>query len=374
MNKVSISQVDALFSNGIYSIEFLLYYKRGLDTKKIRGALKKLSGAFWPLFGQYKDGVISFEKYNETDCYEEVVAGQEFFIPENEKDQLDVLSHYSHPGIKKLFFLKVIQFPKGMALIPKMNHLAGDGYSYFFFLSALSVLSKATSLGPKSSLMKLLLKPHHRRTVLRDFSFRGIELKSFREDSEFRIKFDEISRNEVQSLVKRVSDTKKRRVSMNDVLSAMAVKELVRAKSEFLGEPIELTIPIDVRSKLKEYGRKFFGNGLMLHRIELKKNDVENLSFEDLAIQIREFMPAVSKQSYVEYLAQLEGIISEKRWEKFRPFDPESGCLVTNISRLPTDRLNFGAGSPEIVLPLTIEKNSTAIMAKDENFILRFAY
>jgi len=63
MKEINISQVDALFSNGIYPIEFLFYFKEELNTKKIRNALKKLSSVFWPMFGEYKDGVISFESY-----------------------------------------------------------------------------------------------------------------------------------------------------------------------------------------------------------------------------------------------------------------------------------------------------------------------
>jgi hypothetical protein len=38
------------------------------------------------------------------------------------------------------------------------------------------------------------------------------------------------------------------------------------------------------------------------------------------------------------------------------------------------DRLNFGKGSPDLIFPLTIENNSTAILADKDNFLLRFAY
>jgi hypothetical protein len=374
MKTVNISQVDALLLNGNYSIELLLYYKNGVDTKRIRRALRNLSLPFWPLFGEYKDGVISFEKYSEAECYDEDAVDQEFVIPQTEKEQLDVLSHYNLPDIRKLFLLKVIQFPNGMALIPKMNHLAGDGYSYFYFLSALAALSRSSSFPSKSSLMKLFFKPHHRRTAVRDFSLKGVELVPSHQNGKFTVRFEEILREDVQSIVTKVSDTKNLRVSLNDVLSAMAAKELVRVQNEFFGECVELTIPIDVRRRVKEFGRRFFGNGLILHRMTLKKADIEKLHVMDIAVQIREFMPSVSKQSYVEYLAHLEGILSERRWEKFRPFDPRSGCLVTNISRLPLEKLDFGTGKPELVLPLTVEKNSTAIMAKKENFILRFVY
>jgi hypothetical protein len=84
-------------------------------------------------------------------------------------------------------------------------------------------------------------------------------------------------------------------------------------------------------------------------------------------------MPIVSTQSYRDYLFQLEKTISGGKPEKLRPFDPASGCLVTNISRLPVHKLNFGAGLPELTYPLTIEKSATAVLAKDENFILRYA-
>ncbi len=374
MNKVNISQVDALFSNGRYPIEFLLYYKSGFDTKKIRGTLKRLSSVFWPIFGEYKDGIISFEKYVEEECYDEQVVSQEFDIPETEKERYEAYSRYSLPDVKRLFFLKIIQFTNGMILVPKMNHLAGDGYSYFYFLSVLVKLSRQTLLPCKLPFMKLLFKPHHRRTILKDFSFKGVELESLQQNDKFTVESDVILRKNVRSIIKEVSHSKDYRISTNDVLSALAVKKLVGAQREFSGEYVELTIPIDVRRHIKEYGLRFFGNGIMLHTMRLKKDDVANLHTKEIALQIRNSMPSVSRQSYINYLTQLEDIISERKLEKFRPFDPRYGCLVTNISRLSVHRLNFGTCGPELIFPITIEKNSTTILAKEENFILRFAY
>jgi len=374
MKEINISQVDALFANGIYPIEFLFYFKEELNTKKIRNALKKLSSVFWPIFGKYEDGVISFEKYDEDEFYHEEVINQKFTIPLTEKEKLEVYSQYSLPDIKKLFFLKVTQFENGMILVPKMYHLAGDGYSYFFFLSALAMLSRHTLLPSKSSLMQLFTKPHHHRTALKKFSFKGLDLKPIQQSSQFVIAVDEILRKDVQSLIRKVSESKNFRISTNDVLSARAVKKLVGAQKEFSEEFIELTIPIDVRRQVKEYGRRFFGNGIMLHKMRLKKDDIENLPTEEIAVQIRKAMPSVSKQSYLDYVTQLEELITAGNTEKFRPFDPASGCLVTNISRLPVDKLNFGTGPPGLIFPLTIEKNAAALLGKDENFILRLAY
>jgi hypothetical protein len=374
MRKVDISQVDVLFSNGIYPIEFLFYFKEGLDTAKIRKALKKLSPVFWPMFGEYANGIITFDKYAENECYVEEAVDRDFIISKTENERLDVYSQFALPDTKRLFLIKAVHFNNGTILVPKMQHLAGDGYSYFYFLSALAALSQHVFFPSKSSLIQFFFKPLHRRTILKNFSFQGIELKPLQPERKFTIESDEIPRQDVHSTIREVSDSLDCRISTNDVLTAMAAKKLIGARKEFDREIVELTIPIDVRRQVKEYGRRFFGNGIMLHRMDLKKEDIENLSPSEIALQIRKSMPSVSKQSYLDYLTQLEELIIKRNTEKLRPFDPASGCLVTNISRLPVDKLNFGSGPPAFIFPLTIEKNAAAILAKEENFILRYAY
>jgi hypothetical protein len=374
MKRLNISQVDALFANGIYPIEFLFYFKKRLTTKKIRNALKKLSAVFWPMFGEYKAGIIFFDNYIEEACYDEEAVNQEFIIPSTEEEKLDVYSRYRLPDTKKLFLLKITHLRNGTILVPKMYHLAGDGYSYFYFLSSLALLSQHTLLPSKSFLMQLFSKPCHRRTILKDFSFEGVAQEIQRQDTQFTTEIEEVSRKDVSGLIRTVAESKNLRISTNDVLTAMAVNRLVSVQKEFEGEFFELTIPIDVRRQIKEYGRRFFGNGIMLHRRMLKKDDIKNFPTEELAAQIRKSMPSVSTQAYIDYLTRLEESLSEGKTEKFRPFDPDSGFLVTNISRLPVDKLDFGTGPPDLIYPLTLEKNAAAVLSKDENFILRFAY
>jgi hypothetical protein len=374
MRKVNISQVDVLFSNGIYPIEFLFYFKERPETGKIRRALRKLSSSFWPAFGEYKDGIVSFDRYVEDECYIEETVDRDFIIPETENERLDVFFQYTLPDPKRMFLIKATHFKNGTVLVPKMEHLAGDGYSYFYLLSALAALTRQTMLLSASSMKHLFFKPQHRRTILKDFSFQGTELKPLKQEGKFTIEYDEIPRQDVLAIIREFSDSMDIRISTNDVLTAMAVKKLEGVQKEFKGEIVELTIPIDVRRRLKEYGRRFFGNGIMLHKTGLRKEEVENLPPKEMALRIRKSMPFVSKQSYLDYLAHLEKLIEERKTEKLRPFDPASGCLVTNISRLPVDKLDFGTGAPALVFPLTVEKNAAAILADKKNFILRYAY
>ena len=374
MKEVPISQVDVLFSNGIYPIEFLFYYAEGFKTEKVRRILRALSPFFWPMFGEYKDGVISFDKYREEDFYDEEVTDQELNLAEMKENGFDAYSRFCQPDLKRLFFLKVIRWKNGMALIPKLNHLAGDGYSYFYFLSLLAALSRPSLIPFKSSLMGIFLKPHHHRTILKEFSFKGVGLKPVHTPEKFSIEFDEILRTDVQSAIEEIASTSHLRVSSNDILSAMALKKLVAKQSPYWREEVSLTMPIDVRRLVKEYGRGFFGNGLMFHTLTLKKEHIENSRVKDIAVDIRKSMPHVAKETYTHYLARLEDTISEGDVEKLRPFDPDRGCLVTNLSKLPSDKLDFGSGSPDLVIPLTVEKNSAAILAKKENFVLRYAF
>jgi hypothetical protein len=222
--------------------------------------------------------------------------------------------------------------------------------------------------------MNVALKPHHRRTVLRDFSFRGVELKPLAQHGKLAIECDTILRQDVQSVIQEAVSSANLRISTNDVLSALAMKKLVRAQPDFWTEDVRLTMPIDVRGKVKEYSRGFFGNGIMFHTVMFKKEQLENSPVQELAIEIRKSMPPLSKETYLDFLRKLEEILSAGKRDEFRPYDPERGCLVTNLSRLPADKLDFGTGSPKLAVPLTVEKNAAGILARNENFVLRLAY
>ena len=374
MKEINISQVDTLFVNGIYPIEFLFYFKQRLDTKNIRSALRKAASDFWPIFGEYADGIIHFDKYRQDECYQEETFEKNFEISETNEDLSAIRLEFGLPDLNGLFFLKIVHFNNGTVLIPKMNHLAADGYSYFYFISVLAALSTDRVIPAKSLLFRTLQKPHHRRTTLKEFFFSGFELESPPGNGPLAIETEEINKEAVRNIIKEVAATANQRISTNDILSAMALKKVVSLQTGHFEETIRLTIPIDVRSRIREYGPKFFGNGIMLFPIDFEKNKILNSNPEELAVAIKKSMPSLSKERYIRYLKELEVLIAAKKTKFLKPFDPEKGCLVTNISRLPADKLNFGGGLPDLIVPITAAKNSVGILSHGDNFILRFAY
>lgn len=374
MKKINISQVDTIFANGSYPIEFLIYYKNRLKSKNIRSALKKLSSNFWPIFGEYQAGVIQFDKYIESKYFEEAVVDQ-VFDPDQAPETIYHKYHQSIPSdLKKLFFLKIIQYRNGTVLIPKLNHLAGDGYSYFYFLSVLATLSRISYLPFKKNLIRNLYKPHHQRTVLKEFQLGQIDFAPLQIKEKLTIKFEEISRTTIRNMIKEIASNFNKQVSTNDILSAMVVQKLLTFQKDYFGDNFQLTMPTDVRRQIKEYGLKFFGNGIMFTIINFRTKEIEKLDFHELAVRIREDMPAINKERFINFLAYLEAVISEREFHKLKPFEPEHGILVTNLSKLPANKLNFGTGEADFIFPLTIEKNSAAILANKENYILRLSY
>jgi hypothetical protein len=374
LKKVPISQVDALFSNGSYPIEFLFAYKKGFPTRKIRRALRQLAPAFWPVFGEYREGVITFDRYREEDFFDEEPVGYALDPAELAGGGPEVNSRFRQKELKKLFFMKAIRYTNGLVLVPKMNHVAGDGYSYFLFLSALAAFTRAAFLPFQSPFIKAMFKPHHRRTGLREFSFPAGGPGPVAGGGRLTIESLEIPKRQVQALVREAAVSDNLRVSSNDILSAMVIKKLAGIRGDSAAAGFALTIPIDVRGQVEDYGRRFFGNGIMLHTMELGRQTSADSPMKETAARIRRSMPQVSRQSYIRYLEELERMITENKWDEFRPYDPDKGCLVTNLSKLPAERLDFGMGEPHAIVPLTVEKNSVAILARNDHYVLRYAY
>jgi len=370
MKKINISQVDAIFANGSYPIEFLIYYRNKLSSLRIRRALKKISTDFWPVFGKYQNGIIEFKPYSESDYFEESQSDQKFDPDESLETIFETYRDAIPPLMDQLFFLKIIQIPNGTILIPKLNHLVGDGYSYFYFLSVLAALSRPNYVPFKRRIILNLYKPDHNRTVLKPFSLSKTGRDPERTAEKLTLRLEKIPRKDIHDMIR--DNTAK--LSTNDILSAIVLQHTIRNMKEKPVDQFRLTIPIDVRRQVKEYGRKYFGNGIMFGEIVFQTDEIVASNLMELSLRIRAGMPDVKRESFMKFLGEIESSITAGNTDGLRPYDPERGCLTTNLSKMPVTQLDFGTGLPDFVTPLTIGKNSAGILADKENFILRLAY
>ena len=374
MKSVHISQVDSIFANGSYPIEFLFYYRSGLKYRAIRTALEYLSGVFWPLFGIY-DGDMIRERAFDADIYLDDTIRDTLFQPDlPRKDIHEQFNSMIRDTGDALLHLNLIQYHNGTVLIVRMNHLAGDGYSFFYFLSVLAAITRSANIPFQKPMIRLFYKPHHDRTVLRKLPPVPVPRVPLPQTNVDHVEYVKLNKSEIDAKIAPYQVPRKRNISANDYLSALVVQKTLNYAPAQFTEKILLNIPVDVRRNIKEYGAKFFGNALYLHKIEFDREAVLSETPENLARQIRDSIPGVHKEIYHRYLDSLDQIMTQGRAENLVPYNPDTGCLVTNLSRMPVNRLNFGSGVPDLIFTLTIAKNSAVILADDNFHILRLAF
>jgi len=374
MKRLKISQVDTVFVNGSYPIEMLFFYRNKIKTAAIIKALKYLSPQFWPLFAEYKAGLLYEDSYTEEVFINEIIC-KEDFNPEADERQLWQKYHTINPEkMSKLFRLSILQFNNGTALIPKMNHLAGDGYSYFYFLSLLAAIARLSKKPLKKAVLRRLGAPHHQRTVLKDFHFNKTKIKSPLEHPDCTLINEAVSKKAVKNYIRKIKADFGETVSTNDILCAVTAKKTIENQRNDFGDQFTLSIPIDVRRNIKELGAKFFGNGIMFHTLNFNLAEHKEINIEETAVRLRRSMPEVNKDSYMNFLQDLEDKSRQSAVHNLMPYNPAEGCLVTNLSRMPVKKLNFGTGDPDYILLLTIGKNSAAVLADKNDYILRSAF
>ena len=373
MKKIHISQIDTLFSNGSYPIEFLLFYKNFPESKLIRESISGLAEVFWPVFGKFNSGSIYFENYDEDS---RIIENQtrEDFNPEIILAQSITEYNKHDPEDDKLFFMKIIHFADGTAILPKLKHIAGDGFSYFYFLSALAQDSKNRIYPGKENPDLIVYLPKHNRTCLKEFSSGSIPAGKKIIYDNLHCEFQFVLKSEIKESIKAVLRDSGERISTNDILCGIILKKYASIRENSDPGTFTLTMPIDVRTQIHEYGPDYFGNPLMLHDIIFDIKEIEELTPPELAIRIRKSMPEITKDNYLRYLSRIEKLIESGQYDKLLPYNPDKGCLITNLSVLPASRLDFGTGIPDFVSPLTVGKNSTVILSDKQKFILKYIF
>ncbi|MFC1784088.1 acyltransferase [Candidatus Neomarinimicrobiota bacterium] len=222
--------------------------------------------------------------------------------------------------------------------------------------------------------LKRISKPQINRTSLIDYNFTNTNIEKPHEHNNCVLKLEKIPKSHIKQEIKNIKNKYNNVVSTNDLLSAKVFKRTFDIQQAYKSNKFSLAIPMDVRRQVKELGLKYFGNGLLLHSLKLNVSELEKINTDELAIKLRESIPVIDSKSYLEYLTKLETQIKNSAVHSLKPYNPETGCLVTNLSRIPIHKLDYGKGSPKLVLPLTIGKNSAAILSDKQNYILRLAY
>jgi len=335
--------------------------------------MEKVSTHFWTAFGIYANGIITEKPYLEDEYFEEISV-DEAFDPGLGRETIYNKFGTMNPKISQhLFFLKVIHYNNGTVLIPIMNHLVGDGYSYFYMLSVLAAVTRRGGIPFAPSVITAIAKPRIYSDLHASFHFTASPVDAITFENKIDVEYQELSITETRNQAKSISEKSGLRISTNDILSARVIKYVLEKGKKKQLENFRLAIPVDVRRGVSELGQRYFGNGLIMYNVPFNPKTVSQANIEELAVIIRKSFPKVNYQSYETYLKQVENWIDAGKLELLRPYDPDTECLVTNLTRMPIKRLDFGSGPPTTVEPLTRGRSGAAILIQEDKFVMRLA-
>jgi shikimate O-hydroxycinnamoyltransferase len=383
MKTIPLSAIDHVFTGvGSYSIGFVFAYKNTIDSAHLRSSLDETLERFLPLrsklikisehsYGlQPADDGLSFETTTSSEIFEDSTDVSRFLDPAHSVE--------GEPLTK----IKLTQTPRGSVLGVSVSHAVADGFSYFHFLSSWS----RTFQG------KRILSPSHQRELLMpetsdrqklitpdDILARcGLFWAGKRHASPREQIYEErlfISKDTMGKLLAEAEEECGVPLFYNDVITAFLWKKYITKWNEGKNNPVTyVSCPFDYRRVLRILPRTYFGNALCCATASIDYENLVHASLGKLALLIRKAVGQV-KEEYV--LGSLEALGSLRRqrglavMEEIHVRHPQDGLVVTNISRLPLQNLEFDSGTPTGFQALSSAPRAAAILPAQDGVDIR---
>jgi hypothetical protein len=398
MKVVRLSPVDHIFTGpGAYPVQFFLQYSCHLDPDELYKGLKSIAPIFWPVAGQLrKFGDQSYEvvwdgstpKLDVINCRDRA-----FPSPSDANALLGLRTTIDSSIGNPLSHFSLYHFDEGSALVANISHCIVDGYSFFYFLSQWAARVKR---GPIQNLKsRIFANPIHSRHLLVPKNL-GMERLQYTDQEVFKrlgISYSRKSRKQdVKNCVWQFHNFSKeeikmyqdqdgaqspggKRLSSNDIISALIVKKFIAERWFFKGLA-RVATAFDYRRVLPDLSPRYFGNALRAASFEMSVEQLEKMTEIDIAKQVRRATASINIENswgslrYLE-MARLKPDGGLRFLQGMRVVDEASGLLFTNISRVSTDQFDFGYGKPTRLIPLTPAERSAVITSQEGGYSVR---
>ncbi|MGF1601472.1 MAG: acyltransferase [Thermosynechococcaceae cyanobacterium] len=379
-----------------YSIQFAIFYDRILPAASLSKSLEKVLADFYPVSGQL---II---EYNRA-----------YVQPQLDPVDLDVTEHSGEiqpstalPSDLAAFFLEVKaepdhplarfclhQFRNGSVLVVNMAHCLVDGYSFFYFLSS---WAKACRGEPYRS------PNHDRDKLLNVFKLDVSKNKdALLETSDFNVTFSQKTGLTIHeerqfpdidaiawdafplshsSLTALKESCHPRPCSDNAVLCAYLWKQYGQLWHPDADPATELSLncAIDFRRIYRKViPLNYFGNAIKIATCRLALADLRHLSLADIAQRLNTMILGQRAGDIEQALANLEAYretYGMKKMSNLYVSDPLAGLLVTNLSRIPLEELDFGQGTPISLVPLVPAKRVALLLPSNDGVMVTVAH
>jgi shikimate O-hydroxycinnamoyltransferase len=378
-----LSSIDHVFTGvGAYEIGFVFAYQDTIDPDRLRSSLERTLEDFWPLRSKLvrlSDHAHAFQPADEGLVFETARSASTFDSADDVTAFVDSVHTVEGEPLTKI---KLTQTPQGSVLGVSISHALVDGFSYFHFLSSwsrihhdqrfLPPVHQRELLTPKTSTPRELVTPDEVLTRS-GFFWVGKRHPVARDQlSEERLL---LSKEAINELLAEARQDCQISLFPNDVLTAYLWKSCITRWYDGSGNSSTfVTCPVDFRRILRAVPRTYFGCAICGTTVSLDYDSLVSASLGELALLVRQAVARV-KQEYVsgaletlERLRQQRGLPA---MEEIHVRHPQHGMVVSNISRLPIQSLDFGAGIPIAFQALPSADRGAAILPAEDGVDIR---
>jgi hypothetical protein len=236
---------------------------------------------------------------------------------------------------------------RGTAIGFSLAHAVADGYGFFLFLAAWAARTRGVDLPRPNCDRTLLTRPEARGQGTAPSAGGPLPMSGFTvvEREEPPLRFAIETRLLPPTDPSRQKQGAPGYFSSNDLLAASLWMEAMEGVSF---ATTTFASPVDVRRHRPELGPFYFGNAFLHASIARRTADVRSASVAEVAGWIR--------AAVAEVPARLDGALAEleRLWSsqglailpRVYGYPPDTGFLVSNMTRVPIQALDFGAGPP----------------------------
>jgi hypothetical protein len=378
-----LSSIDHVFTGvGAYAIEFAFAYPGNIEPAPLQKSLDRALEHFWPLRSKLTrigEHTYGFQPAQDGLVFQAGQSSEVFGDTDDVSRYVD--SVHSMEG-EPLTRLKLTQTPHGSVLGLSISHALVDGFSLFHFLTSWSRIFHAQRILSPSCQRELLTPeapdPEMPVTPERVLARCGLFWAGKRRPvSPERIREERhlVSKEAMNKMLAEAERDCDIPLSHNDVLTAYLWRTCVAQWENGNGNPITyVTCPVDFRRILRAVPRTYFGNALCSATASISFESLMGASLGQLALLVHETVSRVREDYVFGSLQTLQSLRQQGGLavlEEIHVVPPQHGILVTNISRLPMQSLDFGAGIPMTFRALSSTQRAAAILPAEDGVEIR---
>jgi hypothetical protein len=162
----------------------------------------------------------------------------------------------------------------------------------------------------------------------------------------------------------------------NDLITARLWKDSIPFWKKGTANPkIYITCPFDFRRVLTNFPKNYFGCALGFATATIDFQELVPASLADLALLIKNAVSKLKADYILNALNTLETLRQQaglRAMEAVHLRHPEFGMIVTNLTRLPIQGLDFGAGAPSTILTYVEIQGGAAILPASDGVEVLF--